>query len=359
MRGVDAEAACDVRATTHIVRRLGDRIGCVHEPVAVCDLLVCVTTVARFDGVDGVPADGVNSDVAREVWRVEALPGEPLEWERERVRGSRIRYSYRLTDFVTNGALSVGRLLRGCTVGKRRPFGVPDHDDLAGAAVSRRDLRDAVDGVGEWLQVVLEGDVTVSIAIANRVVLELGRNDSIRDAVDPGGEVRALVEISPLAHVLAVEAMDQDDRVALVEGVVHTRVKATFVLGQPDVLRDTLAGIELAGDVDDVRGRRLRRRDRESHHEQEGCYEHRKYACAPSIHRSHSLSERVSLLAPIGANNILICNIVCVRIVLKLRHKYNELHGEQNKNDSTPSPICIFNLVDCYRDILYRAIRRT
>lgn len=151
VRGVDAEAVCDVRAATCIVRRLGDRIGCVHEPVAVRDLLVRVTTVARFDGVDGVPADGVNSDVAREVWRVEALPGESLEWERERVRGSRIRYSYRLTDFVTN----------------------------------------------------------------------------------------------------------------------------------------------------------------------------------------------------------------CVKIVLKLRHKYNELHGEQNKNDSTPSPICIFNLVDCYRDILYRAVRRT
>lgn len=117
--------------------------------------------------------------------------------------------------------------------------------------------------------------------------------------------------------------MDQDDRVALAEGVVHTSLEATFVLRQPDVLCDALAGIEVAWDADDVRDRRLRRRDDESRHEQEKCYECRKYAYAPSIHRSHSLSERVSLMASINAAYILICNVKCVKVVLRFKRKYN------------------------------------
>ncbi len=118
--------------------------------------------------------------------------------------------------------------------------------------------------------------------------------------------------------------MDEDDRVALAEGVVHTSLEATFVLRQPDVLCDALAGIEVARDADDVRGRRLRRRDDESRYEQEKRYECRQHACAPSIHRSHSLSERVSLLASINAGYILICNVKSVKVALRLRRKYND-----------------------------------
>ena len=251
-----------------------------------------------------VARDGMYDDVRRKVGRAE--DGEPIG-------EPSIGNANYLSDFIADCTLGVGRDTSGGSVCECGSLGVADYDDFARTIVLRGDLRNAIDGVGKRLEVCFDALVECAgapvdgrVEVMSRVVLEFCCHDGIRNSIDPRGEIGALVEVSPLASVFTAVTMDQDDRVALAEGVVHTCVKATFVLGQPDVLRDTLAGVELAGDVDDVRGRRLRRRDRESHHEQEGGYEHRKYACAPSIHRSHSLSERVSLLALIDATNILI-----------------------------------------------------
>lgn len=175
-----------------------------------------------------------------------------------------------------------------------------------------------MDGVSELLLLLT--------AKQGEAVLELNCHGGVRDSVDLGGEVCRLVQITPLAGILAAVAMNEDDRVAPAEGVVYTSLEATFVLRQSYARRDAITGVEVARDTDDVRGRCLRRRDDESRHEQEKRHECRKYAYAPSIHRSHSLSERVSFLVSINAEYIVICIVRCVKIVLSLKHKYNSLY---------------------------------
>lgn len=234
-------------AAIRSVGPLANSIFYVDQPIRVCVGWIADASVLFSDRVDDVGSDGVNNHAIREVRSGEAFPFPVRKW----IGNSSIGHCHDLTDFVTNGTLGVGRLQGRCAVSNCRTLGVPNHDDLAGAAVAARDCGNAVDGVGEWLLVASEGDVAHPDD-ADRAVLKFRCHDRVRDAIDPGGEVRALVEIAPLTLVLAVDAMNKDNRVALAEGVVHTFFKATLVLGQSDVWRDAIAGVELVGDADDV-----------------------------------------------------------------------------------------------------------
>lgn len=85
-------------------------------------------------------------------------------------------------------------------------------------------------------------------------VLEFNCHYSVRDVVDSGCKVGGLIKITPLSLALASHSVDEDDRVALTKGVVHTFLEAALVLRQPHVRLNTITGVEVVRDADDVCG---------------------------------------------------------------------------------------------------------